>query len=55
MCRHHYHTIHDLTTIHVLLYAIGTLYDKLGLSHAEQAAHHDFHHTVNVGQIHLQY
>ena len=29
----------------------GSLWDKLGLSHARGTAHHDFHHTVNVGNF----
>lgn len=29
----------------------GTLYDRLGFSHCEQAIHHDYHHTVNTGNF----
>ncbi len=29
----------------------GTFLDKIGLAHANQGAHHDYHHTVNFGNF----
>jgi sterol desaturase/sphingolipid hydroxylase (fatty acid hydroxylase superfamily) len=32
-----------------------TILDKLWLSHADEAIHHDYHHTVNTGNFGTEY
>ncbi len=33
----------------------GTFYDMIGLAKADQAAHHDYHHTVNTGNFGVEW